>query len=580
MSLRAVVHNSFTSEWMEFKNPIEIIETSKTDEILCSLERVDKYAKEHKKYAVGFISYDASIAFDSAMSVRTSHKHKMPLLWFAVFDSYKTIKFPRTEKTNNHFSDWSSTVSKNQYESAISSVKDYIKAGETYQVNYTFRQHAEFHGDPWKLFCELSNSQRSIYCAFIETDEFALCSASPELFFTLKNGLIVSKPMKGTSPRGNTLEEDNERKDWLYHSQKNRSENIMIVDMIRNDIGRVASAGSVMIPKQYEVEKYPTVWQMTSTVQAYTNKSIPDIMKALFPCASITGAPKVRTMEIIAELENTPRGIYTGSVGFIAPDNSAQFNVAIRSVVIDKKTSLAEYGVGGGIVWDSTHDDEYEECLIKTKFLSAPIPDFSLIESILWTPDEGYFLLDYHLKRMARSAEYFDYKWFVDRVKGILQSAISHFASVPQKVRVLSDIQGEITLENVPVGELKTEIKVAVAYENVRRNNPFLYHKTTNRKIYENIKSRYAKCDEVILYNEDGEITEGISSNIVMKTGNCLFTPPVSCGLLGGTFRQHLLDRGKIKEKVITIDEIKSAEEVYLINSVRKFRKASFIVQK
>lgn len=574
MPLKAVVYNSFTSEWISLEHPSEIVQTSKLDDVVSSLEYVNRCVIEIKKYAVGFISYDASPAFDSSMTVRASDKQGMPLLWFALFDDYKVIEIPRPATTNNYFSEWIPTVSEKQYNFAIAKIKDYIKAGETYQVNYTLRQHANFKGEPWNLFYELANSQRSINCVFIETDDFAICSASPELFFTLKDGVIISKPMKGTAPRGFTLEEDKERSQWLHHSRKNRSENIMIVDMIRNDIGRIAKAGTVKIPKVFEVEKYPTVWQMTSTVQADTEKNIIEIMKALFPCASITGAPKIRTMEIISELESTPRGIYTGSIGFIAPDNSAQFNVAIRTVVIDKKTSSAEYAVGGGIIWDSTNSDEYDECLVKTRFLSNPIPDFSILESILWEPEQGYFLLDYHLDRMKKNTEYFDYPFDTEKLMSCLKKVSESFGQISLKVKLLLDIDGNLSVEFIPVGIIKKEIKAAISSTPIMKNNPFLYHKTTNRKLYNDIKIQYNDYEEVILWNEDGEVTEGINSNIVVKIGANLYTPPISCGLLAGTFRQYLLDKGKIKEKIIKLDEFKSADEIYLINSIRRFRKA------
>ncbi|MEI6056318.1 MAG: aminodeoxychorismate synthase component I [Lentisphaerota bacterium] len=573
MPLKAVIYNSFASAWVRFENPSEVIQTSKLDAVVSLLEYVNRCAVEFKKYAVGFIPYDASPAFDSAMTVKENAKSELPLLWFALFDDYKAIEIPRTTTANNYFSDWTPSVSETQYNSSIAKIKDYIKAGDTYQVNYTLRQHASFKGEPWELFCELANSQRSRNCAFIETDDFAICSASPELFFTLKDGLITSKPMKGTTQRGLTLAEDKKQAEWLHNSRKNRSENIMIVDMIRNDIGRIAQAGTVKIPKVFEVEKYPTVWQMTSTVHAKTNKSVPDIMKALFPCASITGAPKVRTMVIISELEATPRGIYTGSIGFIAPDNSAQFNVAIRTVVINKKTSVAEYGVGGGIVWDSTNSDEYNECLIKTKFLSNPIPDFSILESILWTPDNGYFLLEYHLERMRKSAEYFDYPFDAEKIKLLLNKEVTQ-PSEPLKVRLLLNIEGKVSVERSKLGQFKNTISVAISGVPVRKNNPFLCHKTTNRKLYEDIKSKHSSYDEVILWNEDGEVTEAITSNIVIKIGANLYTPPISCGLLGGTFRQYLLDKGEIAEKIIKLDELKSSDEIYFINSIRKFRLA------
>ena len=574
MQNQIVIHDAVNKQWLRFENPVKIIETDKISEVISKFQLVEEAVNKEKLYAVGFISYEAASAFDSAL--QTKSLQSFPLLWFAFYKEYEKIDIFSEHSTSTYLTNWSSSVSREEYDFAIARIKDHIREGDTYQVNYTMRQYADFSGDAWKLFKELSHTQRADYSAFIDTEDFTVCSASPELFFTYNNGKIIGRPMKGTADRGLTLGNDKKQSDWLYHSKKDRAENLMIVDMIRNDFGRIAEAGSVKVSKLFNIEKYPTVWQMTSTVEAETNAGMTDILKALFPCASITGAPKAYTMKIISELENTPRGIYTGSIGFLTPGKRSQFNVAIRTLVIDKKSNRAEYGVGGGIVWDSTDKGEYDECRIKTKVLTERQPEFSLLESMLWTPSEGYFLLDYHLKRLSNSAEYFDYDIDIKQVKLCLREKVSVFPTQPQKIRLLISQNGGLICQHDDiVGSIgkNSVIKVALADKPVNISNPFLYHKTTNRKIYDSYKEKFSGYDNVLLWNEMKEITELCTANIVVKIDGELYTPPIKCGLLAGTFRKYLLEQGTINEKVIHIDDLKQAEELFLINSVRKWQK-------
>jgi para-aminobenzoate synthetase/4-amino-4-deoxychorismate lyase len=443
-------------------------------------------------------------------------------------------------------------------------------------VNYTFRLRTRFEGDPWALFGDLALAQQAQYAAFVDTDTFAICSASPELFFQLDGAALVSKPMKGTVGRGRTLAEDNEFAEWLRHSQKNRAENVMITDMIRNDMGKVSNIGSVRVPRLFDVECYPTIWQMTSTVTSNTHASLAEIMTSLFPCASITGAPKVRTMQIIAALETAPRGIYTGCIGYIAPGRRAQFNVAIRTVLVDKSAGRAEYGVGGGIVWDSDPDEEYLECQTKAGILTKRWPEFELLESLLWTPSDGYFLLEHHLRRLADSAAYFR---FALDLAGLREKLAAYESSLPpeqQKVRLLLGREGEVLLQASGIGS-QGSVRLGLATRPVNSGNIFLFHKTTQRDIYESLRAGRPDCEEVLLWNEHGQITEGTTANVVAKIGGEMITPPVECGLLGGTFRRHLLDRGIVREEIITREDLREAQAVYLVNSVRKWREAIFV---
>jgi para-aminobenzoate synthetase/4-amino-4-deoxychorismate lyase len=340
--------------------------------------------------------------------------------------------------------------------------------------------------------------------------------------------------------------------------------------MIRNDIGRAAETGTVQVPELFTIEKYPTLFQMTSTVQGRTRASLTDIFAALFPCASITGAPKVSTMKIISELETSPRKVYTGSIGYIAPKRKAQFNVAIRTVLIDRETETAEYGVGGGIVWDSTSAGEYDEALLKARLLTERRPDFSLLETILWTPQAGYYLLEKHLARMADSAEYFDYMFSAGKVENYLKDLAAGFDSA-QRVRLLSDRQGDLTADMEPFRPQNKKFIVRLARTSVHSDDVFIYHKTTHRAVYESARGLSPDCDDALLYNQKGELTEFTIGNLVVELDGRLATPPVDCGLLPGVFRAHLIETGQVSEQVVTVDQLKACAKIYLVNSVRKW---------
>ena len=483
---------------------------------------------------------------------------------------------------------WQSSISRTAYDAAIQQIKDHIAAGNTYQVNYTFPLQANFSGDPLAYFPQLSAAQQGNYTAFVDIGRFAICSASPELFFKLDGSHLHSKPMKGTAVRGRTLAEDEANIAWLSQSEKNRAENVMIVDMIRNDMGRVAQVGSVSVPKLFDVERYPTLLQMTSTVEAQTDAPLSQIMANMFPCASITGAPKVRTMEIIKTLEPQPRGIYTGSIGFITPQRQAQFNVAIRTVLVDKALGRATYGVGGGIIWDSDAAEEYEECRVKSRVLTEKRPYFELIETMLWQPDGGYFLLEEHLARLRNSVEYFEIEWQETAVRTELELLATTLIEA-SKARLLLAQDGSFTLQAVPlsVGAKPQPMRVGLATQPIDSNTVWLYHKTTRRYIYETAVHSRPDCDEVILHNERGELTEASNSNIALLLDGKLVTPPIESGLLGGTFRGYLLKNPAgwqnphdlpLCEKVLLVDDLAHCEGIYLFNSVRGWGTAVLVI--
>lgn len=566
------------SKWLHFKQPLYIIETYRLDEVIPKLLDIEEIANRSSLYVAGFISYEAASAFDSALTTHPSTS--FPLIWFGLYKEPDSLSFLSTfTESERHDNFWNLSIDQDGYRQALERIKGSIAMGETYQVNYTFRLYSKYSEDPFTLFRQLMMSQPVEYASYVETDQFAICSASPELFFDLDGHQLTTRPMKGTASRGLTLITDQEQSNRLQNSLKDRAENLMIVDMMRNDLGRIALPGSIRVSKLFEVEKYPTVWQMTSTVSSRTQASFSEILTALFPSASITGAPKVQTMKIITDLENSPRKIYTGAIGYLFPNRKAQFSVAIRTVLIDKWNGACEYGVGSGVVWDSVDQLEFEECMVKAKILTDPCPDFSIFESLLWE-NNNYFLLSYHLDRLHNSAEYFDFPIDVPLIKKRLLEFSTTLSAVeqnrPHKIRLILSPTGQIECQSTPITRNLDQqlIKVKLASTPIDPSDRFLYHKTTKRDIYEQAKMDNPDCDDVLLWNKQGEITESCVANVVVDIKGKLITPPVSSGLLAGTFRAWLLDHQKISERIVTIDEVLMANRIYLINSVRKWRRA------
>jgi para-aminobenzoate synthetase / 4-amino-4-deoxychorismate lyase len=599
-------------EWLYFSHPHRVIEIHNRDDVIQALQEIEDLVNKNDSHAAGFVCYEAAPAFDRALVTRASTslidehsslrypastmsgREDFPLLWFGLYPAPRLISLPEPASPKPVFY-WSPTTDRDTYNAAIEQIKDHIASGRTYQVNYTMRLQTEFKSDPWKFFLQLAQFQNN-HAAYIDTGRYVVASASPELFFQLDGNTITGRPMKGTVKRGRTTLEDKEKAEWLRSSEKNRAENVMIVDMIRNDLGHIAKVGSVHVPELFTTEKYPTLWQMTSTVKANTSASVTNIFKALFPCASITGAPKISTMKIIADLETTSRKIYTGSIGYIAPRRQATFNVAIRTALIDKESQTAEYGVGGGIVWDSTSPDEYAEALLKARVLTEISPQFSLLETMLWTPREGFFLREKHIARLLDSAEYFDFQILrrggvpssplmmipPPSTKEIIQTYLaeisSHFTS-PQRVRLLLDKKGKLSHEAGSFQQTNNDlpVRVCLAKAPVNSGNVFFFHKTTHREVYNNARKDFPDCDDVLLYNERGELTEFTICNLVVKLDGGFYSPPISCGLLPGTFRAHLLETGQVEERVVRVEEIKRCEKIFRVNSVRKWERVELI---
>jgi para-aminobenzoate synthetase/4-amino-4-deoxychorismate lyase len=597
-----ILYDPSRRTWLLFSQPRQVIQASNLADVIPALTYVESQVNQGGLHAAGFVSYEASPAFDPALQVHALSG--FPLLWFGLYDRPQEFArmpgFPSKSASPPQtpiLLDWQPTTSQAAYSGAIATIREHIAHGDTYQVNFTIRLQASFAGQPWDLFVQMANAQGAAagsgYAAFIDAGDFAICSASPELFFCLQGNELTSKPMKGTTQRGLTLAQDRERAAWLHHSEKNRAENVMIVDMMRNDMGRVAHTGSVHVPRLFITERYPTVWQMTSTVRSLTEASLVDIFGALFPCASITGAPKASTMRIIKCLEDTPRSIYTGCIGTISPNRQAQFNVAIRTALVDRAAGRVEYGVGGGIIWDSTAEDEYNECLLKANLLHTTRPSFDILESLVWLPpaslppgfprrlgdvqaeNGGYILLEPHLTRLAESAEYFNYALDIGRIRQMLTETAAALPGQAHKVRLLVSAAGEITVQSAPLQLSHTPARLGIAPSPINPADPFLYHKTTRREVYEQALAACPGGDDVVLWNPDGEVTETCNANLLVWLEDAWCTPPVRAGLLAGTLRNDLLAHGEVKERTITLTELRSAAKIDLVNSVRGRRQAT-----
>ncbi|MCM3904022.1 MAG: aminodeoxychorismate synthase component I [Pyrinomonadaceae bacterium] len=568
---------------LAFSSPLTTYSAARLEEVVPLLRAAESAAKSGA-WVVLMLSYEAAPAFDDALKTHTPGL--LPLAWAAVFDKPATPEKPAAPSMAPEFNAgsyeltaWESQVSPSEYSDAVRRIRDLIARGATYQVNYTFPLLSHFNGDSSAWYETLCIAQGAEYCSYIDLGRYKLLCISPELFFERSGDSIKTKPMKGTIDRGRWAEEDMERARQLAESPKDRAENVMIVDLLRNDLGKVSIPGSVAVSKLFEVERYETLWQMTSTVESglRSNVGLAEVMAALFPCGSITGAPKIRTMDIIRELEPFPRGIYTGTIGFIRPGGDCVFNVAIRTVVLDSESGVATFGVGGGITIDSTAEREYDECLLKSSFLTAPIPRFRLLESILLENGE-LFLLNRHLDRLKASARYFNFHFPEEQVLCKLERAVASCASDSWKIRLLLSKAGEIEIDAVQLPSASRGVlRVALAARPVDSNDKFLFHKTTNRVVYDQAMAQRPECDDVILWNERGEVAESSVANIVVKVDGELFTPPQNSGLLAGTFREELLAEGKIRERVIYKEHLRQASSFFLINSVRKWMAAVLV---
>jgi len=470
---------------------------------------------------------------------------------------------------------WRALVPPSDYAERFAQLQEWIAQGETYQANYTLPFECRFSGSGLGWFAALADGQTAGFCAWLNLGRHEALSFSPELFFRLEaGGEVLARPMKGTAPRGADPGEDAALRAGLGGCPKNRAENVMIVDLLRSDLGRVAVPGSVRAPRLFHVEAYPTVFQMTSDVRARLRPGVGlfETLAALFPCGSVTGAPKIRTMQLLQRLEPHPRGLYCGAIGLLRPSAEGElrgtFSVPIRTIVLDRATAQARFCVGGGITHDSTLGGEYAELQDKMRFLVPPAEDFELLEALLLV--HGRIpLFAGHLERLGRSAEHFGFP--ADGI-GVLQTLETLARANPQgrhKLRLTLSRSGALRAEAVPISGGRTRVRLGFAVAGVDSADELLAHKTTRRAVYERALASRPDCDDVLLQNERGEVTESSRANLVLRLEGELVTPPLSCGLLPGVFRQRLLEYGIVRERVLVPADVLRATRVWLVNSVR-----------
>ncbi|MBK9084708.1 MAG: aminodeoxychorismate synthase component I [Sterolibacteriaceae bacterium] len=562
-----------------FSDPVEVVVAHSIDEVRPAMRRVEA-ARRDGLYAGGLISYEAAPAFDAACKTRPAGE--LPLLVFGIFDRLAGDPWRRAAGSFAR-PEWRLDTSEADFCADVESIRAAIRCGDSYQVNYTIRGNARLDGDDFAYYEQLRLAQASDYCAYLDLGRFRLLSASPELFFrwTIEAndaaGLLNTRPMKGTAPRGRWPDEDAALAEALYASEKNRAENVMIVDLLRNDLARLSAPGGVSVPQLFSIERYPTLFQMTSTITARTRPAVTldDVFAALFPCGSVTGAPKIKTMEIIAGLERTPRGAYCGAIGLVGPQG-AVFNVPIRTVTLDTRDGSMVCGLGSGITWSSDAQEEHAEVITKSHFLTREPENFELFETLL-LHDAVYTLRSRHLARLTRSADSLGFAFERESLDRALYAFAAAHPAGRHRVRLLLAKDGTERIEGTALPERDpAQVTVALADTPVARSNRFLYHKTTQRACYDAQTAAHPAAFDVLLWNEDGELTEFTRGNVVVELDGRRVTPPIVCGLLPGTLRAELLQQGEIVERVIHKSDLARAKSLWFINSVRGWLRADF----
>jgi para-aminobenzoate synthetase/4-amino-4-deoxychorismate lyase len=597
-----------------FTAPLRVFTAWQPAEIPALFAEIDR-AVAAGLNAAGFFSYECGLCFEPKAGLCASREGQ-PLAWFGIYErSYafdhsrgvfgdgeppeleRLLRSPKTldeEAVTAPLADADFALKEGEYTRRIAAIHELIRAGDVYQLNFTAPFRVETHGSSAALYARLRARQPVDYGAFLHWQQGRhILSFSPELFFRIEpdssgnpsGRRIITRPMKGTAPRGRTTREDREIAAWLRSDPKNRSENVMIVDLLRNDLGRVAQTGTVRVERLFEVERYRTLWQMTSTVSAELRPETDfyEIFRALFPSGSVTGAPKVRAMQLIAALEGAPRGVYTGAIGFFSPSETV-FNVAIRTIELEDGRGIM--GVGSGIVIDSDPVAEFRECLLKAEFLTHTADQrperLSLIETLLW--NGTYPLLELHLDRLADSAAYFDFSCDCAAIQSALEDLARCFAAEskpsPRRVRLLLASCGSFEITSEILGAASDANRIArarIAPQRTDSADPMLFHKTTHRPLYALAIAQAVDegFDDVLFLNLRGEVTEGAISNIFIVKDGHWSTPPIACGLLAGVYRRHLLaTRPEIEERVLNLDNLREADAVYLCNAVRGLRRA------
>ena len=548
-------------------------------------------------WAAGYLAYEAASGLSAELAqLCKTPDPAWPLLYFWIFDAAQmTHENSDAAHADFDLSSWQPSLSPTVYAEGIARIKNAIAAGESYQVNYTLPFESQLRGSPYALYQAMRRAQQAPFAAYFEVDAHCLLSASPELFFHW-NGRgkdsdrkIVTKPMKGTRARGLWPAQDEALAAQLQASSKDRAENVMIVDLLRNDLGRIATTGSVQVDELFALERYPSVWQMTSTISAQTRPDVDllQVLQALFPCGSITGAPKLATMQLLTQLEPQARGPYCGSIGLFRPDGSATLSVAIRSLMLAPELNgerHARYHAGAGITWSSDADSEWAETVQKTRvvqaaFLQQSEQHFDLIETLLWDGSE-FVLLARHIERMSASATYFGRAFDPAAMLRTLAATVATSESPCQRVRLLLHADGSFSASSSPLTASAAPLHylplATVAAQNfclapapIAAGNVWLHHKTTERSVYEAAKAACPAVFDVLLHNEEGQLCEFTIGNLVLQLGGQFYTPPLDAGLLPGTLRAELLARGVLLERSLYVADLNLATGIWLINSVR-----------
>jgi para-aminobenzoate synthetase / 4-amino-4-deoxychorismate lyase len=561
-----------------FIKPVEIISIYTKDDLKRSFELVHKLI-DKGYYGYSLINYEAGFLIEDKLSHLLPMENKK-IIQFFFFDKREVTCLKSSTIVFTDFSDDKYSIknfklnrSEAQFLNDIAKIKRHIKAGDTYQVNYTVKGSFNFTGSYSAFFQKLLFNQSAKYSTFINNKEELIISLSPELFFLQKDKDIISHPMKGTLRRGCNQNSDRIAQNKLKSDEKNLAENVMIVDLIRNDLGRICRYGSVRVPELFKIEKYESLLQMVSEVQGKLRKKtkLLDIVQNIFPCGSITGAPKIRTMEIINEIEKEERGIYTGSIGLVTP-KEIKMNVAIRTITIKKNTGDGVMGLGSGVVWESDPESEFEEVLLKSKFLTEPLEYFEIFETMRYEGDEIKFL-DEHIARMKSAADYFLFKFSEKKIrKQIVQSIAEVDEQERSKIRLTLNKWGEIRVELSHIPKPSKSIVVIISQNKINSADKFRYFKTTNRKLYDDEYAVFSTKGfyELIYLNEEEELAEGSRTNIFIRKGTSWFTPPLDSGALPGIYRQYFIENNpNVFEKSVKLNDLIEADELLLTNALR-----------
>ena len=570
-----------------FFNPVKHIVIDSENEIETKFNQVEKCLKEGLN---GFtlIPYETGYIFEERLHKYIIEKNDKPFFEFFFYDNINSeicltsdLNFDsiteHSEAKTYSITKYKLNTSKESYCRSIDKIKKYIEAGDTYQVNYTVKGNFNFEGDLIALIYNLIYNQSAGYTAIINLGDRLVLTISPELFFTIEGKDIIVKPMKGTIRRGYSLFNDNEKKVFLQNDEKNKAENVMIVDLLRNDLGRICEYDTVKTTSLFDIEKYETLFQMTSTIRGKLNtNNFYEIIKNIYPSGSITGAPKIRTMEIIKELETGSRGYYTGTIGLFV-DAKKIFNIPIRTITIGNNNK-GEIGIGSGVVWDSIAEEEYEETLLKADFLRKPPEIFELFETMLYESGE-IFLYNFHKKRINEAAQYFLFYFDAEKYDEAVNNVLQNFESNKSyRIKIILNKWGQLRVEYSLFSTSNKDIKLYVSPFRIDEKDKYFYFKTTKRKLYDDeLNSAKAEgFDEVIFLNNQNEITEGSITNIFLRIGSEWFTPPIESGLLNGCYRDYLLKaRSDHHSKKLFLPDLIKCDEIKCVNSLRKERSVS-----